>query len=235
MGAPACYPIPMSTRPTPASDRLDEARFRVLARRTLHPEPTDAVFDPRTGRTWGRGDWDLNPEMLADFEVMPPARPAAVLVPVVMRAELTVLLTQRTEQLATHAGQIAFPGGKVEKADASHTEAALREAEEEIGLDRGFVEPLGYLDSYRTGTGFLVAPVVALVRPEFTLALDAGEVSDAFEVPLDFLLDERNHQKHSREWRGRERHYYAMPYGERYIWGATAGMIRNMHDRLLSR
>ncbi len=214
---------------------LDESRLRDVARRVLHEEPTDAVFDPRTGRTWGRGDWDLNPEMLADFEVMPPARPAAVLVPVVVRDELTVLLTQRTDQLATHAGQIAFPGGKVESTDASHMEAALREAEEEIGLDRGFVEPLGYLDSYRTGTGFLVAPVVALVRPHFTLTIDSGEVADAFEVPLGFLLDARNHQKHSREWRGRERHYYAMPYGERYIWGATAGMIRNLYDRLRQR
>jgi len=211
-----------------------EAGFRQLATERLHREPTDAIFDPRTGRTWGRGDWDLNPELLADFAVMPPARPAAVLVPVIARDTLTVLLTQRTDSLSTHAGQIAFPGGKLEAGETS-VEAALREAEEEIALSRDFVTPLGFLDSYRTGTGFMVVPVVAIVRPGFTLSLDRSEVADTFEVPLSFLMDEANHQKHSREWLGRQRFFYAMPYEGHYIWGATAGMIKNLHERLFTR
>jgi 8-oxo-dGTP pyrophosphatase MutT (NUDIX family) len=212
-----------------------EAGFRQRAAGRLHEAPADAVFDPRTGRTWSRGDWDLNPELLADFAVMPPPRPAAVLIPVIAREELTVLLTQRTEVLQTHAGQIAFPGGKIEESDASATEAALREAEEEISLDRRLVEPLGFLDGYRTGTGFMVTPVVALVRPGFTTSPDPNEVADVFEVPLRFLMDAANHQKHSREWRGRQRSYYAMPYQDRYIWGATAAMLKNMHERLFER
>lgn len=212
-----------------------EAGFRQRAAARLHKVPSEAVFDPRTGRTWSRGDWDLNPELLADFAVMPPPRAAAVLLPVVAREELTVLLTQRTDVLQTHAGQIAFPGGKIEPTDASATEAALREAEEEIALERRFVDPLGYLDGYRTGTGFLVTPVVALVRPGFALAPDPNEVADVFEVPLRFLMDVANHKKHSREWRGRQRAYYAMPYRDRYIWGATAAMLKNMHERLFER
>ena len=150
---------------------------------------------------------------------------------IVARDQLTVLLTQRPDSMRQHAGQIAFPGGKVES-EETPLEAALREAEEEIGLDHRFVEPLGYLDTYRTGTGFNVAPVVAIVRPEFTLRLDTREVAEAFEVPLSFLMDEANHQRHTRPWRGRERHFYAMPFGERYIWGATAGMLKNLHQRL---
>ena len=206
--------------------------FRERATRGLATEPSDAIFDPRTGKAWGRGDWDLNPELLADFEAMLPPRPAAVLVPIIERDEVTVLLTQRPGTMRSHAGQISFPGGKIEPDDADAVAAALREAQEEIGLDRQFVEPLGFLDGYRTGTGFNVIPVVALVRPDFQLTLDPNEVSDAFEVPLRFLMDEANHHKHARPWRGRDRHYYAMPYGERYIWGATAGMIKNLHQRL---
>jgi 8-oxo-dGTP pyrophosphatase MutT (NUDIX family) len=211
-----------------------EAIFRELAARCLEPQPTDAVFDPRSGRTWGRSDWELNPEMIADFAVMEPARPAAVLVPIVARAELTVLLTQRPDSMKQHAGQISFPGGKIEPGDASPAAAALREAEEEIGIGAEHVEPLGFLDTYRTGTGYNVAPLVAIVRPGVELAIDRGEVADVFEVPLAFLMDEANHQKHSRPWRGRERHFYAMPYGERFIWGATAGMLKNLHQRLLA-
>ncbi len=206
--------------------------FRAIAQCRLAKTPTDGVFDPRSGRTWVRSDWDLNPEMIADFAVMEPARSAAVLVPIVARDELTVLLTQRPQEMPQHAGQIAFPGGKVEPSDADHIAAALREAEEEIGLERRFVETLGYLDMYRTGTGYNVAPVVAIVQPEFVLKLHEREVAEAFEVPLAFLMDANNHQKHARPWRGRERHFYAIPYRERYIWGATAGMLRNLHQKL---
>jgi 8-oxo-dGTP pyrophosphatase MutT (NUDIX family) len=209
--------------------------LRLRAAQRLAPEPSDAIFDPRTGQAWGRGDWDLNPELLADFAAMLPPRPAAVLVPIVAREELTLLLTQRTETLPTHAGQIAFPGGKLEPHDADAVAAALREAEEEIGLHPRHVETLGFLDGYRTGTGFNVTPVVALVEPDYELRLDPSEVAEAFEVPLRFLMDEANHQKHSRPWKGRDRWYYAMPYGDRYIWGATAGMIKNLHQRLWQR
>jgi 8-oxo-dGTP pyrophosphatase MutT (NUDIX family) len=209
-----------------------EPEFRMRAAAALHHGPSENVFDPRTGRAWARSDWDLNPEMLADFEAMAPSRPAAVLVPVIARPELTVLLTERTAHLSTHAGQIAFPGGKVEATDIDAVHTATRETEEEVGISRTLVEPLGFLDGYRTGTGYLVTPVVALVKPDFVLTLDPGEVASVFEVPLAFLMDEINHKRHSRAWRGRERHYYAMPYGERYIWGATAGMLKNLHERL---
>lgn len=212
-----------------------EAGFRSLASEHLDALPTDAIFDPRSGKAWGRGDWDLNPEMLADFAVMKPARPAAVLVGIVARQELTVLLTQRTSSLPTHAGQIAFPGGKVEPHDDGPAAAALRESLEEIGLEARFVEPLGFIDGYRTGTGFTVAPLVALIRPGFALRPDPREVDEVFEVPLAFLMNEANHQKHTRPWQGRDRHYYAMPFGERYIWGATAGMLKNLHQRLFAR
>src|SRR5262249_12587042 len=153
----------------------------------------------------------LNPEMVADFALMPPPRPAAVLVPVVARDPLTVLFTVRTEHLPTHAGQIAFPGGKVDKVDSGPVAAALREAEEEIGLGSRFIEPLGFLDSYRSGTGFQIMPVVALIEPGFQLVPEPGEVADVFEVPLTFLMDVANHQHATREWKGRQRHFYAMP------------------------
>lgn len=179
-----------------------------------------------------RGDDDLNPAARA-IPYDKPFRPAAVLVPIVAHPETaSVILTQRTAHLPSHAGQIAFPGGKIDQSDGNALEAALRETEEETGLSRLFVTPLGYLDLYVTRTGFRVAPVVALVRPGFTLAAEPGEVDDIFEVPLSFLMDPRNHQRHSRVWQGLERFYYAMPYGDRYIWGATAGMIRNLYDRL---
>jgi 8-oxo-dGTP pyrophosphatase MutT (NUDIX family) len=226
----------MDTPFTDTADGFTEAGFRALARHGLNTVPSEAVFDPRSGEAVGPSDWDLNPELKADFAVMAPPRPAAVLVPVVLRAELTVLLTQRAADLRSHAGQISFPGGRVDAEDNSALDAALREAREEVGLASGFIEPLGYLDSYRTGTGFQIVPVVGLVRPGFTLALDPVEVAEAFEVPLRFLMDPANHRRDSREWRGgRRRFFYAMPYEGRYIWGATAGMLRNMHQRLYAR
>ena len=217
-----------------APSNLSADEFRALSLSRLLAEPSEAIFDPRSEKSWSPSDFDLNPDMVADFAVMDEARAAAVLIPIIARPELTVLLTQRTESLSTHAGQIAFPGGRVDEGDASVVDAALREAEEEIGLDRRFVEPLGFIDSYRTGTGYRIAPVVALVRPGFVLQLNPHEVVETFEVPLSFLMDLTNHQRHSREWRGRQRDFYAMPFGERYIWGATAGMLKNMHLRLFT-
>jgi 8-oxo-dGTP pyrophosphatase MutT (NUDIX family) len=162
-----------------------------------------------------------------------PLTPAAVLFPIVLRDHgQTVLLTQRTAHLRDHAGQISFPGGRVEAEDASPLHTALRETEEEIGLSREHVEILGYLPEYCTGTGFRVTPVVALVKPPFELALDSFEVAEAFEVPLAFLLDPANHQRHSLHYRGALRHFFAMPYGDYFIWGATAGMIRSLSERL---
>jgi 8-oxo-dGTP pyrophosphatase MutT (NUDIX family) len=172
---------------------------------------------------------------LGDLAWMAPPRPAAVLVPIMLRDELTVMLTERSHDMPSHPGQISFPGGKMEAYDATPIDCALREAREEIGLAAEFVEPLGYLDSYRTGTGFQISPVVALVRPGFTTVIDPREVLDVFEVPLAFLMDEANHQKHARPWRGRQRSYYAMPYQGRYIWGATAGMLKNLHQKLFQQ
>jgi 8-oxo-dGTP pyrophosphatase MutT (NUDIX family) len=217
------------------ADPFTEAGFRARARAGLLAEPSQAIFDPRSGRALGPSDWDLNPEFMGDLAVMAPPRPAAVLVPIVLRESLTVMLTERSHDMPSHPGQISFPGGKMEECDTTPIDCAVREAQEEIGLGRDFIEPLGYLDGYRTGTGFQISPVVAFVRPGFTATLDAREVLDVFEVPLAFLMDEANHKKDTRAWRGRQRHFYAMPYEGRYIWGATAGMLKNMHQRLFQR
>jgi 8-oxo-dGTP pyrophosphatase MutT (NUDIX family) len=161
-----------------------------------------------------------------------PIRPAAVLIAVVEHAQPTVLLTQRAAHLNDHAGQISFPGGKIDATDASPLDAALREAEEEIGLSRQFIDPIGYLDLYATGFGFRILPTVARVKPGFKLRINEAEVDDAFEVPLAFLMDPVNHQVHSKEFRGMARSYYAMPFEERYIWGATAGILRVLYERI---
>jgi len=162
-----------------------------------------------------------------------PLTPAAVLFPIVLRdGGQTVLLTQRTAHLRDHAGQISFPGGRVEAEDISPSHTALRETEEEIGLSRERIEILGFLPEYRTGTGFRVTPVVAVIQPPFELRPDPFEVAEIFEVPLAFLLDPANHQRHSLHYRGALRNYFAMPYGDYFIWGATAGMIRSLSERL---
>lgn len=157
-------------------------------------------------------------------------RPAAVLVPLVRREPgMTVLLTQRTEDMPSHAGQIAFPGGRKQTEDADAKATALRETEEEVGLSRTFVQVIGAVDPYRTGTGYEITPVVGIVTPGFTIHADPREVADVFEVPLSHFLDAQNHRIDSRIFQGRERRFYAMPYGDRYIWGATAGMLKNLH------
>ena len=176
-----------------------------------------------------RGDHELTPEFQTLVENV---RAAAVLIPVVARPEPTVLLTLRSAHLPSHAGQIAFPGGKVDPTDPDPLHAALREAEEEVGLDRGLVSPLGYLDSYLARTGYRIVPVVALVQPDFGLTLNPGEVDEAFEVPLDFLMSPLNHQQESREWLGLMRTFHAMTYDKRRIWGITAGILRSLYDRV---
>ena len=204
---------------------VDAPDFLALAAERLRPEPPDhddALANPR-------GDHTLDNVPLA-YPLQP--KPAAVLVPVVMREEPTLLLTERASQLRQHSGQIAFPGGRVDPTDASVLDAAYREAEEEIGLTARFIDPLGYLDAYLSTTNYLVIPVVAQVSPFYTLNLNPHEVADTFEVPLGFLMDPGNHELHAREWKGRLRRYYAMPYQERYIWGVTAGIIRNLYERL---
>jgi 8-oxo-dGTP pyrophosphatase MutT (NUDIX family) len=177
-----------------------------------------------------RGDLDLDP-FLWERAGVQATRPAAVLVPVIDRAEPKVLLTLRTE-LPSHPGQIAFPGGKNDPHDQSPAEAALREAAEEIGLARELIEPIGYLDLYLTFSGYRILPTVARVKPDYQLVLCEAEVADAFEVPLAFLMDAQNHSLRSREWKGVTRRFYAMPFGERYIWGVTAGILRNLYERI---
>ena len=182
------------------------------------------------------------PELLAEkkFSDRAPLH-ASVLVPIVMREQPTVLLTERTMHLSSHSGQIAFPGGKADDEDADASATALREAQEEVGLDPAFVQVLGVMPHYLTGSAFIVTPVVALVQPGFTLTPNAHEVADVFEVPLQFLMNPAHHQRHIFEWQGVRREWFSMPYQDhtdgrvvqRFIWGATAGMLRNFY-RLLS-
>lgn len=190
----------------------------------------------RTGRGL-RSDVEIARALGAESASRPPdtipTRPAAVLVPLVeRRGAWSVLLTRRTEHLANHAGQISFPGGRFEDGDEDAIACALREAEEETGLNPACVQILGHLDDYVTVTGFRVVPVVGAVRPPFHLTPDPYEVAEVFEVPLPFFLDAANHQKVQREIGGRSRPYYAMPYGDYYIWGATAGMLMNLYHVL---
>jgi 8-oxo-dGTP pyrophosphatase MutT (NUDIX family) len=186
---------------------------------------TDASVVPE------HGDHDADPVM-AKIAAVRPIRPAAVLVPIIDHPEPTMLLTRRSQHLPDHAGQISFPGGKIDKGDDSPLHSALRETEEEIGLDRAYITPLGYLDLYMTTRGYRIVPVIARVKPGFTLNLNTHEVDDAFEVPLNFLMDLNNMKHHARDWQGMIRYYYEIAFGEHPIWGVTAGIVRNLYERI---
>jgi 8-oxo-dGTP pyrophosphatase MutT (NUDIX family) len=206
-----------------------------LARREPGRRGFGGTSDPLEAaevRAATRGDHDLNPG-----ETPPSAalRPAAVLVPLIDHADgMTVLLTQRTAHLSAHAGQVSFPGGRVEEQDADAVDTALRETEEEVGLPRDLVSVVGRLDTYVTGTGFEITPIVGIVAPPHKLAIDPYEVAEAFEVPLSYILDTRNHNRTERESAGRTRVFFVLPYEGRNIWGATAGMLVNLAEVLNS-
>lgn len=205
---------------------IDAWKSRI--REKLSPEPLP-------GQAPQIGDRDLNPDWQDEIASSgrPKLRNAAVLIPLIERDEgLSVLLTRRSEALPSHAGQVSFPGGRVQDEDRDVADTALRETEEEVGLSRSFVSVAGFIEPYETGTGFAIQPVVGFVRPGFDLRPDPREVAEAFEVPFTFLMDPANHQLHHAVWQGRRRSYYAMPYGRHYIWGATAGMLVALRRRL---
>jgi 8-oxo-dGTP pyrophosphatase MutT (NUDIX family) len=216
-------------QPLRRTERLSADEFFARARERLSLETPAALNDPTMIPR--RGDHDVDPVM-EKIATVRPIRPAAVLVGIVDHAEPTVLLTQRAQHLPDHPGQISFPGGKIDNTDQSPLHSALREAEEEIGLARGNVVPVGYLDLYMTTLGYRIVPVIARVQPGFQLALNTAEVDEVFEVPLAYVMDIANMQKHSRDWNGITRHFYAITFGQRYIWGVTAGIIRNLHERI---
>jgi 8-oxo-dGTP pyrophosphatase MutT (NUDIX family) len=206
-----------------------DSALKERIRSSLHPpgDWAEVSLD-----AWRRinGDHALNPDALPPTQKF---KRAAVLVPIIDRPEgLSMLLTRRTAHLKSHAGQVAFPGGREEPGDPDAVACALRETEEEVGLQRRFVEVVGMLDAYVTVTAYAVTPVVGLVTPGFELTPDAGEVDEVFEVPLSFLLDPANHQKGSRTWNGTVRHFFAMPYQGHYIWGATAGMLLDLYRKV---
>ncbi len=215
--------IPVDAALEPGLEFMARARSRLSL--DVPPALTDLAAEG------ARGDLDTDPDLWAKAGVSA-TKPAAVLVPVVAREQPTVLLTQRTPDLKSHSGQIAFPGGKIDPTDPSPLAAALREAKEEIGLDARFVDPIGYLDLYLTFSGFRILPLVARVDPDYRMTINPAEVADAFEVPLEFLMHPDNHQLLERDWQGFQRRYFAMPFGERYIWGVTAGILRNLYERI---
>jgi 8-oxo-dGTP pyrophosphatase MutT (NUDIX family) len=202
------------------------------------PKVPDTALHPVALRERFRNPPQWVPEMIAEPRFTEKAPTAAsVLIPLVMREQLMVLLTQRTDRLSSHSGQIAFPGGKVDLTDTDATHTALREAEEEIGLHKDEVEVIGVLPIYTTGSAYIVTPVVGLVNASASIEMNTNEVADVFEVPLSFLMDPSNHRHHAFDWSGTTRHWLSMPYQdvtqERFIWGATAGMLRNLYRFLL--
>ena len=203
-------------------DEFDADRLRKMASRMTSGAADVALH----------GDHALNPDvavLLNGSEF----REAAVLIPVVNRRfGAGLLLTRRTETMRKHSGQIAFPGGAIDPGDASPEAAALRETREEIGLTGDAVETICRLPPYLTATGFRITPILALIPPGYELAINAEEVDAAFEVPFSFVMDPENHKRESRLWQGKERFYYGITYGEHYIWGVTAGIVRVLYERL---
>jgi 8-oxo-dGTP pyrophosphatase MutT (NUDIX family) len=214
----------MDSPPVIGREFFDRARARL----TLD---VPAALHDHSITEFARGDLDLDP-LAWEKAGVTASRAAAVLVGVVDHPEPSVLLTMRTSHLPSHPGQIAFPGGKIDPHDETPLAAALREAEEEIGLDAALIDPIGYLDLYLTFSGFRILPVLARVIPNYALRVNASEVADAFEVPLSFLMAPENHKRGSRDWKGVRREYYEMPFGERYIWGVTAGILRNLYEKI---
>ena len=220
---------PRSIFPADRSERTPLTRVAVEASFSRQPRPGRRLIPSGPDELALRGDHDLNPELRPSGTL----RPAAVLVPLIERKDgIQVLLTLRTPHLNAHAGQISFPGGRIDAADADATAAALREAEEEVGIPPDRVEIIGRLDTYWTRTGFEIVPVVGFVDPSVTFQPDPFEVAEIFEAPLDFLADEANHQRRSREFQGRLRYFYAMLWDRYTIWGATAGMLVNLAELL---
>ena len=209
---------------------LSTAEFFALAKIRLSLSTPEALTNPHFIPRLD--DDDANPELIATIAAMRPIRTAAVLVPIIARAEPTVLFTQRTAHLSDHAGEISFPGGKIDASDISPAAAALREAEEEVSLDRRFVEPIGYLDVRITPSGYRILPVLARVHEGFSLHFNRGEVHDTFEAPLAFLMAPQNHRREKAEWNGLTTSVYAIPFNDHKIWGVTAGILRNLWERI---
>ncbi|WP_051356787.1 CoA pyrophosphatase [Azorhizobium doebereinerae] len=219
---PQTDPLPQA-EPLPSA--LDDFLARAAARLSRVPPAPYAPLD----HTVLNGDHAISGHVPVPEQ---PPRPAAVLVPVVARPEPTVLLTLRATTLSHHAGQIAFPGGRMDPGDADEAAAALREAREEVGLAADLIRPLGFLDGYLSSTNFWIVPVVGLVAPDYALTINEAEVQEAFEVPLAFLMSPGNHQRQSLVRDGVLRHFFAMPYEQHFIWGVTAGLIRNLYERV---
>jgi 8-oxo-dGTP pyrophosphatase MutT (NUDIX family) len=235
----------MPTQPTPADAPLsklpnfDPRAVPVQGIDTHLPAVPPRSLTPQALRQRFRSPPQWEPEAWAERKVVERAPAyASVLLAVVMRERPTVILTERTTHLSTHSGQVAFPGGKRDETDTDDAHTALREAQEEIGLDADRVEVIGQLPIYKTGTQFIITPVVSLVDPDHELTLNAFEVADAFEVPLDFLMNPAHHHRHVLEWEGGRREFFSMPYmdgsTERFVWGATAAMLRNFYRFLVA-
>lgn len=231
--------INLPDRPLPHLPQFDPRQIPVIGVDSHLPAVPLASLQPAALRQRFASPPVWVPELLAEKKFLDRApMHASVLLPIVMREHPTVLLTERTMHLSTHSGQIAFPGGKADEDDADAAATALREAQEEVGLDPAFVQVLGVMPHYVTGSAFIITPVVALVQPGFSLTPNAYEVADVFEVPLEFLMNPAHHQRHVFEWEGVRREWFSMPYqddtAQRFIWGATAGMLRNFYRLLVA-